>query len=114
MINKILSPLTKILRYFKKITVYFCTSIFSFMINYRITRFILNYKYTLLFIRVTLKLFPFNLLNISYEKVYAAINKVKEVDIKSMHFNKKLTTPYNNSRSAQEMRNILLNRIFRK
>tara|TARA_B100000945_G_scaffold318630_1_gene323914 strand:+ start:1892 stop:3106 length:1215 start_codon:yes stop_codon:yes gene_type:complete len=113
-LNKIFSPLIKILRYLKKITIYVCTATFSFMANYRITRCILNYKYVLLFIRISLKLFPFNLLNLSYEKVYEAINKVKQIDIKSMHFNQKLTTHYNNSKSAQEMRNIIIKRIFRK
>ena len=84
------------------------------MVNYRITRSILNNKYTLLLIRFTFKLFPFNLLNVSYEKAYETINKVKQIDIKSMHFNQKLLIHYNKSRSAQEMRNILIKRIFRR
>ena len=84
------------------------------MCNYRITRSILNNKYNLLLIRATFKVFPFNLLNVSYEKVYEAINKVKQIDIKSMHYNQKLIAHYNNSSSAKEMRNILVKRIFRK
>ena len=114
MINKLLSPITMIFKYFKKLMIFVSTCIFNFMMNYRITRSILNYKYTLFLIRVILKIFPFNLLNISYEKVYEAINKVNLIDIKSMHFNQKLITHYNNSRSALEIRNTLLKRIFRK
>ena len=113
-INKVLSPLIDILRYLKRLIVYVCTSIFTFMLNYRLTRSILNHKYTLFLIRVAFKFFPFNLLNASQEKVYEAINKVKQVDIQSVQFNKKLTMHYNNSISAQEMRNILIKRIFRK
>jgi len=113
-INKLILPFNTILRYLKKLTIYVCTGIFSFMVNYRITRSILNNKYTLLLIRITFKVFPFNLLNVSYEKAYETINKVKQIDIKSMHFNQKLSIHYNNSTSAQEMRNILIKRIFRK
>ncbi len=113
-INKLLSPITKILSYFKKIMIFISTSIVSFMLNYRIMRSILNYKYTLLLIRFILNLFPFNLLDVSYEKVYEAINKVNQIDINSVHFNQKLITHYNNSRSAMEIRNTLIKRIFRK
>ena len=113
-INKLILPFNTILRWFKKLTIYVCTGIFSFMVNYRITRSILNNKYTLLFIRFTFKVFPFNLLNVSYEKAYETINKVKQIDIKSMQFNQKLLKHYANSKSAQEMRNILIKRIFRK
>ena len=114
MINKLLSPINKFWNYFKKLLIFVVTCTFNFMMNYRITRSLLNYKYTLYLIRFILKLFPFNLLNVSYEKVHEVINKVNQIDIKSMHFNQKLTTHYNNSRSALEMRNTLIKRILRK
>ena len=104
----------KPLKYFKQSILYVCTNIFSLMVNYHFTRLILNYKYTLILIRIALKVFPLNLLNISYEKVYVALNKVKQIDIKSKHFNENLLTHYNTSRSAKKIQISLIDRIFRK
>ncbi len=113
-INKLLFPFIKTLRYSKQVTLYICTNIFSLMLNYRFTRLILNSKYTLILIRFFLKIFPLNLTNITYEKVHLAINKVNQTDIQSNNFNKNLLTHYNTSKNAKKIKISLIDRIFRK
>ena len=113
-IYKILFPLIRIFRIIKKIIVFVCTNIFSFMTNYRITRSILNSKFTLFLIRIAFKLFPFDSSTFSFDKVNLALNKVKEIDIKSKNFNQKLLVNYNQSDRAKKLRTALLKRVFRK
>lgn len=111
---KILSPLINTLRLFRKLIIYVFTFIFSLMINYRLTRRFLNSKYSLSLMKVILQNLPFRLLNISYEKVYAALNKVQQIDIKSVKFNHTLLMHYNNSITVEKVHKILLKRVLKK
>ena len=111
---KILFPLIKIVRFLKKIMVLVCTRIFSFMVNYRLTRSFLNSKYILFVIRTAFKVLPLNSSTFNFEKVYLALNKAEQIDIKSMNFNQKLLVNYNQSPSAKNIKNLLLKRVFRK
>jgi len=113
-INKLLYPIIRIAKFFQKLIIYICTNIFSVMVNYRFTRLILNSKFMLFIIRLCFKILPLKSSNISLDKVYLALNKVKQIDLKSICFNQKLLNHYTNSESSVKLKNLLIKRIFRK
>ena len=113
-IYKLLSPLIKIIQYFKKIIIFTGSKFFAIMINYRITRLILNSKYMLGIIRLCFKILPLESTNISLDKVYYALKKVNQIDIKSKLYNQKLLRYYNHNNSAKKTQDLLVRKIFRK